>query len=295
MVEDEFYAVAQTFTQHLHYAEYVRRTKEVKAQKAMGMDELERPTDGRTAMPKGLERKKEAEALDARQKAGLQDALGENHDEKDDTEDDDLWAGTHLHGLMSSPRKSRSLVSVHAMKSSTRAAAGFAQAASLSSSQARDPSRGYPGSLSKADAAQKMELDLETASEDDDLDLKTTPVAKSAPNRTGDIAAGARSDHGWSTLGSRSERKGSSLSTSKTPGIPAPARTSHQSAKRPKSKVQMLFDDLDELPEPSRHTFSNSDRKRDSASKARLQEGSADMTNSEPKKARHNEVPTFWV
>lgn len=292
MVEDEFYAVAQSFTQHLHYAEYVRRIKEVKAQKAMGMEEHERPTDDKTAIPRELQRKKEAEALDARQKVGLQEIVGANDEEKDDTEDDDLWAGTHLHDLMASPRQLRSLMSVHVMKSSTRAAAGFGHA-SVSNSGARTASRGEPMSSSRAEAAQRMEINEETASdEDDDLDLQANPIPMPSPKRTGDAAARNRSNNRWWTHESHSERKASSTSTSKIPKKSAPTRTSNQSANRSKSKVQMLFDDLDELPEPSRHGLSISDRKRDSPS---TRETPSANNNLDPKKSRHDDVPTFSV
>ena len=125
MVEDEFYAVAQTFTQHLHHAEYLRRRKQVKAENAAGIVEIERPTDGRTPLPNEVERKREAEALRERQKAGLAQIGDGGVDGRDEDEDDERWAGTHLHGLMTSPRKVRSLVGAHAPKSCTRAAAGF--------------------------------------------------------------------------------------------------------------------------------------------------------------------------
>jgi hypothetical protein len=135
MVEDEFYTIAQSFTQHLHYAEYIRRKKEAKAQSTEALNDIQRPTDGRTQLPKEAVRRKEAEALAARQKAGLAH-LEEPEAEKNDSDDDDTWAGTHLHGLLTSPRKSRSLVGAHAMKSSTRAAAGFRQAAGANSDRA---------------------------------------------------------------------------------------------------------------------------------------------------------------
>ncbi|KXG47777.1 Transcription factor IIA, beta-barrel [Penicillium griseofulvum] len=179
MVEDEFYAVAQTFTQHLHHAEYLRRRKEVKAANAAGMSEIERPTDNRTPVPNETERKREAEALRKRQKAGLAQ-MGDGGVDNDEDEDDERWAGTHLHDLMTSPRKSRSLAGVHGPKSSTRAAAGFGQMPTSGIGRARVNSIGSVTAPSKAAAVPCINLDEETASgsddDGDDLDRETQPV-----------------------------------------------------------------------------------------------------------------------
>ncbi|OQE04861.1 hypothetical protein PENVUL_c029G02140 [Penicillium vulpinum] len=187
MVEDEFYAVAQTFTQHLHHAEYLRRRKEVKAENAARIAEIERPTDGRTPLPNEVQRKREIEALRERQKAGLVSIEDRGVEEKDEDEDDERWAGTHLHDLMTSPRKIRSLAGVHAPKSSTRAAAGFGQAPTLGTGRARVNSIGSVTALPRASEVQSIELDEETASgsdDDDDLELETQSAVLPPPNRT---------------------------------------------------------------------------------------------------------------
>ncbi|OGE55378.1 hypothetical protein PENARI_c004G10134 [Penicillium arizonense] len=91
--------------------------------------------NGRTPLSKEAERQREREAFRKRQKAGLARLDGQNTDEQadDHDEDDQRWTGTHLHDLMTSPRKARSL----------------------------------------AAAAQVDELDEETASDsDDDLDIQ---------------------------------------------------------------------------------------------------------------------------
>ncbi|KAB8261103.1 hypothetical protein BDV32DRAFT_148968 [Aspergillus pseudonomiae] len=114
MVEDEFYAVAQSFTQHLHYAEYAKRKKEVKLQNAAAIQNLARPTDGVTPVSDVTRRRDAADALSARQKAGLEQIQSKRprvDSEKENEEvEDEMWAGTSLHGLMMSPRKTRSLV-----------------------------------------------------------------------------------------------------------------------------------------------------------------------------------------
>ncbi|OKO96920.1 hypothetical protein PENSUB_10474 [Penicillium subrubescens] len=293
MVEDEFYTIAQSFAQHLHYAEYIRRKKEAKAQSMEALNEIQRPTDGRTKLPKEAERRKEAEALAARQKAGLAH-LGEPEADKDDSNDDDTWAGTHLHGLMTSPRKSRLLMGAHAMKSSTRAAAGFSQAAGAYSDRA---AASVP--LSRAAAAHIVEvhdvttsdddgdIDGETASdEDDDLDGQARPVriqSKSLP--TNGPTRTAQPQH---TTGSRNGiHKQPTIKEEKVRVNPKPTS-------RFQSRVQMLFDDFDELPEPSpSKTSSTSDMKKSrSSTNIITQRGSGD-DNLESKKTRFNDVPTF--
>jgi hypothetical protein len=294
MVEDEFYAVAQTFTQHLHYAEYVRRTKEAKARNAASLGELDRPTDGRTAIPKNVQRKHEVEELAARQKSGLGQVLGGNADEHEDTEDEKMWAGTHLHDLLTSPRKARSLAGVQTIKSATRAAAGYGQAAASTSSQARVTSGDEPPSPSMAAVVQRMDVDEETAmDEDDDLDLEVTtapaPVRRQSGNRSGQASSSVSTDK------TRSAEK-PTVSSSK-PERQSFARPSQRPAANVrKSRMQMLFDDLDELPAPSRPRPSVSDRKGEHESEhIPSEEVPAGGNNPQAKKTRYNQVPTFLV
>ncbi|KAJ5527017.1 hypothetical protein N7513_011176 [Penicillium frequentans] len=295
MVEDEFYAIAQTFTQHLHYAEYVRRKKEAKARSAAATKELERPTDGQTAMPKALQMRKNAEALDARQKDGLAqlEVPVDDNAEKHTDEEDGAWAGTHLHGLMTSPRKSRSLVGAHAVKSSTRAAAGFGQASR--------PDRKLRGSENAipAPAVQSIDvIDLETASEEDsDNDGGIYPVVmpafpirqESTPSRTAERP----------TPPAKRQISGTTMkSTPKTPALhkerSTPTQRSNKAGTGFKSRVQMLFDDFDELPESSQPSSYISDQKEGSTpgnSTAKETSG----TNNLVSESRYNDVPTFFM
>ncbi|PYI26743.1 hypothetical protein BP00DRAFT_381164, partial [Aspergillus indologenus CBS 114.80] len=135
MVEDEFYSVAQSFTQHLHYAEYVRRKKEVKAQRQQqqntGLGDLvRRPTDGVTPLSEERKKRHAQEELAARQRVGLETmnirkrpVVSDDEEgvaEEEEEEEDGAWAGTSLHELMVSPRKNRSLVGVQGIRSATR-------------------------------------------------------------------------------------------------------------------------------------------------------------------------------
>lgn len=296
MVEDEFYAIAQSFTQHLHYAEYVRRKKETKAQSARAIGEIERPTDGRTVMLKETKHKKEAEALAARQNAGLEQLAGQDdgNDEDDDDDDDDTWAGTHLHGLLTSPRKVRSLVGAHAMKSSTRAAAGFGQAAGANAPPSQMPASSPPAPLSRAMEAHKTEIDEETEpSEDDDLGGQAYAVTMS-PTRRAESKVPSTSSV---TVNTAPHRRGNGVkaSTSTLEKRQAPAaRPSHKPPRVFKSRVEMLFDDLDELPEPAPPNNSISDNRRRSSTSNPTPESVLD-DKMVPNASRYKDVPTFLV
>ncbi|KAJ5654245.1 hypothetical protein N7490_001248 [Penicillium lividum] len=294
MVEDEFYAIAQTFTKHLHYAEYIRRKKEAKARGAEAIKEIQRPTDGQTAIPDAVLMRKGAQALDARQQQGLARLQGPVDDQEEHSDDDDgAWAGTHLHGLMTSPRKSRSLVGAYGVKSSTRAAAGFRQAfrSDCDEGLARRSQNVPP-----PQAVQPNEvIDIETASEEDS-DGEVYPIAipsntrrESTPSRTSERPTPPARRQISSTL---------MKSTQKTPTKHIQRPTTTPKSSKPatvfKSRVQMLFDDLDELPEPSQLSSYISDKKEgpnpgDNASRE------ASMTNNLESKPRYNDVPTFLM
>lgn len=298
MVEDEFYAVAQSFTQHLHYAEYVRRKKEAKAGSAAAIKELERPTDGQTPMPKALQTRKNAEALDARQKNGLAQLEGpvDDNPEEHTDEDDGAWAGTHLHGLMTSPRKSRSLVGAHAVKSSTRAAAGFGQA---SKPDRHSGQVHRSGNVPPAPVMQSNEIiDLETVSEEEsEFDGDFYPIV--LPSDTTRLEGTPSRAPGRPT--SSATRQISTTPKTSTPRTPilnkersTPIQKSSKSATGFKSRVQMFFDDLDELPEPSQSISYISDKKRESTpenSAAKEASGADNLVS----KSRYNDVPTFLM
>ncbi|KAJ5123234.1 hypothetical protein N7448_009331 [Penicillium atrosanguineum] len=294
MVEDEFYTIAQTFTQHLHYAEYVRRKKYAKAQSAAEIGAIERPTDGKTPMSKELQQKKEAEVRATRQKAGVEEVAGQDDkDDTDDDDDDDNWAGTHLHGLMTSPSKPRSLLGSHILKSSTRAAAGFGQAFG-SQSDTRHIARGSQAApSSRAAELHRVEVDEETAlGEDDDLDGQayTTTIQPRREESKAPDQSSARSPP--STI--RRPTQINNISTSSR-GEARPAQPNTQPKHEFRSKVQMLFDDLDELPEPSRSKTSIPEKEIRFSSATQRPEVTPGENNLKSKKSRYKDVPTFLV
>lgn len=149
MVEDEFHAIAKTFTQHLHHAEYIRLKALTKARNASVASTNSRPVDSITAMRAETKKRKEAEARDVRNKAALEqlkNPAAQAQRQKSDSDfsdldvdgrDDGRWKGTALHGLMmTSPRKNKtSLTGLQNVKSSTRAAAGFSKAENIPTPQ----------------------------------------------------------------------------------------------------------------------------------------------------------------
>lgn len=282
MVEDEFHAVAQSFTQHLHYAEYVRKKKEAKTQNEATMRALARPTDG-SAMLEDTRKRKDAEAMTARQRAGVEqlegDSEGKKLEEMEEAQEEgeDAWAGTFLYDLMTSPRRARSLVAPGALgvRSSTRAAAGY--------SKPRGQSRQVHGSPTPPKGDGRRPSLEETASETDDLEVQGNQPVLEIPRPK-----------------QREENAGSKVSTTRY--SPRAARSPkpeirempsmHARYRKPscaKSKRKMLFDDLDE--------FSDSNKPKNPVQERRdsYVEGAQKASGDQPKskKSRLNEVPTF--
>lgn len=320
MVEDEFYAVAQTFTQHMHYAEYVRRTKEAKAQNAARIQDIARPTDGVSSLSEETRKKKEAEALAVRQKEGLgqledgnggdaekSGGLERGEEEEDVLLQDDSWAGTSLYDLMMSPRKARSLVGSRGIKSSTRAAAGYVQTSQQSGSSAA----GAPPSSPSGRAREQVTVFDETASEDDD-DLDVQPG--STFKRTLEDIKAHKTEKSEPTKPSIAPTKYVSYEPVKTTQPKAtPSSISARSINYPtipQPRKRMLFDDgFDRLPEPEPNDVSMQDTpaKRDPPpqSSSSSSTGNKQSPNNlggvdnnpklESKRSRLNEVPTFLL
>jgi hypothetical protein len=122
MVEDEFQTVAQSFTAHLHQAEYKRLVKEAKE---AGPKALPEPT---SPISKQAKNRLQATKLKKRQddtlrRTGIVRTTAAEEDEENLT---DLWSGTSLAPLMiSGSQEKRSLVGLQGMSSSTKAGHGI--------------------------------------------------------------------------------------------------------------------------------------------------------------------------
>ncbi|OJJ66846.1 hypothetical protein ASPBRDRAFT_59288 [Aspergillus brasiliensis CBS 101740] len=286
MVEDEFYAVAQTFTQHLHYAEYLRRKKEAKLRNATTIQNIARPTDGVTTPSEEAKRKVAAEELSAQQKEGLQkmveggrpavDSEEEGDDGDQEEEEDDTWAGTSLHDLLISPRKARSLVGMQGIKSTTRAAAGLR--ASAGSSAVTD------GATRERQDAMRDDDQLDETTDDDDLDARTRtlkgPTRIQHPTTTPTAASSRSSPMNNRSTGDSGIRRVQSMSGR------------YSTPRATKSRKRLIFDDdFDGLPEPSR----SNNQMQGPISSPSLGRSALNPRGSDPKakKSRLNEVPTF--
>lgn len=186
MVEDEFLSTARTFTAHLHHAEYQRLKRLSKTRPQT----TNRPVDSITKMREETKRQKEAEARDKRMQSVLGKLNGagdaRNGSEESDLEDleeergDAPGVGTELAQLMkqSSRKNLTSLSGLNAVKSSTRAAAGFERAKPQSEERSQTRSNIFkefsrPKEAAKATVEVKEE-EPETEDEDsDDLDAPT--------------------------------------------------------------------------------------------------------------------------
>ncbi|OXV12125.1 hypothetical protein Egran_00115 [Elaphomyces granulatus] len=296
MVEDEFYAVAQTFTQHLHHAEYLRRIKQAKLENANAIKDIARPTDGKTVMREDKKRQMESESLSAQQMAGLSEITAkrprvesEGETDTDVDKEDDPWFGTSLHGLMTSSRQTRYLVGLEGVKSSTRAAAGYRQLSMPKSGSGpfqsvQEPQKG-PG-LTAVD---------ETASEDDDLELAPigTPIKTSSSPQKLFHKRRASSEVGIKSINTLKEphetKNGHDSGPEKKKGAP---RTSNF-----RSKMKLLLDELDDFDESPKikEVKIKEETKDDRSSPLVSAQKSSEEKMLEKQKSRLNEVPTFLV
>lgn len=309
MVEDEFYAVAQTFTQHLHHAEYVRRKKEAKLKNATAIKDLERPTDGKTMMRKETKKQKGSEELASRQRKGLDEIRGkrprvdseeEEGSDLEEDRDDDPWVGTSLHTLMTSPRKARSLIGLQGIKSSTRAAAGYGQASGLT----RKDDRHQPSPEPRRQEAHTVTVDETASEDDDDLEITHATTSKATPFHqvySKEQAPVKREDAGTPTIKEEKPDIGKSSDyysekRAATSANHATYSSSTAASSKVNSRKKMLLDELDDVPE-THETKSNGrriiqDQPRSSSS---AEPPPSRPQEKDSKKSRFSEVPTFLV
>lgn len=124
MVEDELQILAQTFTAHLHHAEYKRLVRKAKTAPKRQLPEPSSPVSSATTQK--LRRK----ALNQKQSNGLDQIMPRidesGSDELKDEKIEDPWRGTSLAGLMAAgSQEKRSLKGLEKLPSSTRAARGY--------------------------------------------------------------------------------------------------------------------------------------------------------------------------
>lgn len=121
MVEDEFQSLAQSYTAHLHEAEYLRVKREARSKRK----ELPEPT---SPMSKEAKRRLQSAALQKKQAEVLDQTAGKSPTEQDEDRTADLFSGTSLAPLMAqSSQQKRSLVGLERVQSTTRAGLGYSR------------------------------------------------------------------------------------------------------------------------------------------------------------------------
>ncbi|KEF55488.1 uncharacterized protein A1O9_08238 [Exophiala aquamarina CBS 119918] len=123
MVEDEFQTVAQSYTAHLHHAEYKRLMREART---VPPKDLPEPT---SPMSSEAKRRLQGAALQKRQGDVLHQVLGKRSPEQDEEDKmNNLWSGTSLAPLMAQGSQQKtSLVGLERISSSTRAGSGYSR------------------------------------------------------------------------------------------------------------------------------------------------------------------------
>lgn len=205
MVEDEFLAVAQTFTKHLHHAEYIRLRNAARDRNAPTISNISRPVDSITTMREETRRKKEAEAREVKMKAAIESikvpkrakGLSDESDVSDFEEErqDDPWQGTQLQRFMTtSPKKTLTgLTGLQGVISHTRAAAGYSKPEKRPSQPTKlfEPTRPHAGASTTSTVTQAPS-GSSSDTDDDDLDAPSRLPSRppqAAPSRPPTTAA----------------------------------------------------------------------------------------------------------
>jgi len=296
IVEDEFQTVAQSFTHHLHHAEYVRMKK--KARTA--------PPPTSTILLNGMRaetrNKLEAKDLSSRQNRAIKDMIGvsglASPEEEEEEKTNDPWQGTSLAGLMSKDgtQSRTALVGLAQIPSSTRAARGFGRGEAESRTK-REEDRsileifGGKGSKWRATSpSPRPPIEASTKEEDDNLDTRSRikPVVTNGKPRLLDrIHPAQPSSKSTNSTSPPDSRSG--ISTKSKVG----STTSQTASKYSASSTRRTIDDFDDIRDDDLEDLSvNSRSIFSSTSKTRAKGNS---TKEKDKKSRISEIPTFLV
>jgi hypothetical protein len=305
IVEDEFQTVAQSFTHHLHHAEYVRMKK--KARTAPPPTSAT-PLDGMRAETKN---KLEAKDLSSRQNRAIKDMIGvtglASPEEEEEEKANDPWQGTSLAGLMSKDgtQTRTALVGLEQIPSSTRAARGFGRGEADSPTK-REKDRSileiFGGKASRWKATSpspRSPIEASTEEEDDNLDTRSRikPVVTNGKSRSLETEQdlnrktrihptqpSANSTNSTSPCDSRS-----GILTKRKVG----STTSRTASKYSASSTRRTIDDFDDIRDDDLEDFSASSRSIFSNTSKTRAKGNS--TKRKDKKSRLSEIPTFLV
>ena len=302
IVEDEFQTVAQSFTHHLHHAEYVRMKK--KARTAPPPTSAI-PLNGMRAETRN---KLEAKDLSSRQNRAIKDMIGAtglaSPEEEEEEKSNDPWQGTSLAGLMSKDgtQTRTALVGLEQIPSSTRAARGFGRGEADSQTK-REEDRSileiFGGKRSRWRATSPSPrplIEASTEEEDDNLGARSRikPVVTNGKLRS--LKTEQDLTHIHPTQPSNKSTNSISPPDSHS-GILTKSKvgstTSKTTSKYSASSTRRTIDDFDDIRDDDLEDFSVSSRSiLSSTSKTRAKGNS---TKEKDKKSRLSEIPTFLV
>lgn len=200
LVEDEFQAIAQSYTAHLHHAEYKRlmklaREKKAEQQKAgtdnLGGQGIPNSVSGETRqrLKRGLLSERQSSGLKGMLGNGLSNAGGDDDSDEEEAREavlareekkvGDMWAGTALGGLMSWDRSQEktSLKGLDRIGGETRASRGFGPSRQKDVDvvqQANQADAQQAKKKSKTIAAYDRKQESEQSNEDKPVVLKTS-------------------------------------------------------------------------------------------------------------------------
>lgn len=211
MVEDEFLLVANTFTVHLHAAEYHRLKALARTRNAQAIRDISRPTVG--IMTEAALRQRDVIDRAIAQRSGLSRAGAISPGGVEDEDEENApWKGTSLEGLMETHRmKPPTLARVVSNLSTTRAAAGFVgRSPSKPKGLPTEAQRCSSEAASPTLAASSKRVRYDGTDDDEDLDLdrpaqrkKTTAtmprptlVASNKPSTSGGVPIRVPGDEG---------------------------------------------------------------------------------------------------
>ncbi|KAL2374388.1 hypothetical protein RJ035_004947 [Blastomyces gilchristii] len=316
MVEDEFLATAQSFTRHLHHAEYVRKKNETKIKNAKAIKALVRPTGVKSTLSAESRKNMQSEENSSRHKAALSELkriagrppvdseVEDEGIESEEDKDDDPWVGTSLQNLMTYQMKHKSLVGLHRIRSTTRAALGFSKApVGLAGGSRKRGQDGHPQPTPGAEIRPHVIDDESTTGDDDDLDAQPrrsksvqipTPNPRPATSRSNTYATGSLSTKTRTQSVSRSDPQ-EGINVSHEPGDSTSHRRAAFVPPKRTSKIMSLFDDSEDE-KSTKITKNEGNNNKSQVRKLSLSETSPykrHEKDGKSKKSRLNEVPTF--
>jgi hypothetical protein len=309
IVEDEFQTVAQSFTHHLHHAEYVRMKKKARTAhspaSATPLNSM-RPETGN---------KLEAKDLSRRQNRAIKDMVGatglaspeEEEEEEEEERANDPWQGTSLAGLLSKDgtQSRTALIGLEQIPSSTRAARGFGRG-EADNAPKREEDRsileifGDKGRRWKATRpSSRPPMEAASEEEDDDLSMgsRIKPVTTNGKPRSLETERDpGRKTHVHPTQPSTQFASSTSPPDSR-PRILTKSKVSSAPSRRvPKysaSATRRTIDDFDDGCDGGLEDFSTSSRSIFSSTSKTRAKGNS--TKEKGKKSRLSEIPTFLV